>query len=177
MTLFFSLFIVTGVAQCRVHTDCRNTEQCHSGSCIDACRIEQCGTNAICTSRDHRSTCACPPGYTGDARVACIPSKRFFARILLNVLCIFQCFFQSPLLLWMSSLAAAWIVNVLNMQLASIKHVATLVQFLTLVLPMLFAKLFSILQNVLAQQDTLEILKCNVFYLHVRKVFSFRITY
>ena len=70
---------VTGVSQCEVHFDCRNTEQCHSGSCIDACRVEQCGTNAICTSRDHTISCECPPGYNGDPRVACYPSEYFHA--------------------------------------------------------------------------------------------------
>ena len=68
-------YLVIGVSQCTVHNDCRNTEQCHSGSCLDACRIEQCGTNAICTSRDHQISCKCPAGYTGDARVACYPSE------------------------------------------------------------------------------------------------------
>ena len=68
---------VTAVSQCSVHADCRNTEQCHTGSCLDACRVEQCGLNAICTSRDHSIRCTCPPGYTGDARVACYPSEYF----------------------------------------------------------------------------------------------------
>ena len=81
--LQFSFFqTVTGVSQCQVHFDCRNTEQCHSGSCIDACRVEQCGTNAICTSRDHTISCECPTGYTGDPRVACYPSEYFNARLL-----------------------------------------------------------------------------------------------
>ena len=71
-------YLVIGVSQCTVHNDCRNTEQCHSGSCLDACRIEQCGTNAICTSRDHQISCKCPAGYTGDARVACYPSEFVF---------------------------------------------------------------------------------------------------
>ena len=74
-TYAYHLNTVTGVAQCRVHNDCRDNEQCHTGSCIDACRIEQCGTNAICTSRDHSISCECPPGYAGDARVACYPSE------------------------------------------------------------------------------------------------------
>ena len=63
------------MSQCKTHFDCRDTEQCHSGSCIDACRVEQCGTNAICTSRDHSAYCTCPQGYSGDANVACYPSE------------------------------------------------------------------------------------------------------
>ncbi len=61
--------------QCVIHDDCRINEQCHTGSCIDACRIEGCGVNAVCTARLHAATCACPPGYTGDPRRACYPSK------------------------------------------------------------------------------------------------------
>ena len=76
--MYFNLIsTVTAVSQCSVHPDCRNTEQCHTGSCLDACRVEQCGLNAICTSRDHSIRCTCPPGYTGDARVACYPSEYF----------------------------------------------------------------------------------------------------
>ena len=78
-TYYILYDLVTGVSQCRVHPDCRDTEQCHSGSCIDACRIEQCGTNAICTSRDHAASCSCPQGYTGDPRVACYPSEFAYA--------------------------------------------------------------------------------------------------
>ena len=48
---------------------------------LDACRIEQCGTNAICTSRDHQISCKCPAGYTGDARVACYPSEFVFQKL------------------------------------------------------------------------------------------------
>ena len=67
--------VVEARPQCVTHPDCRNTEQCHTGSCIDACRIEQCGVNAICSAQQHAATCTCPPGYTGDARRACYPSK------------------------------------------------------------------------------------------------------
>ena len=70
-----NVFTVTAVSQCRIHPDCRTTEQCHTGTCLDACRVEQCGTNAICTSRDHSIICTCPPNYTGDARIACYPSE------------------------------------------------------------------------------------------------------
>ena len=64
--------------QCIVDSDCRTTEQCHSGNCLNACYVDKCGVNAICTARQHASTCACPPNYTGDPKKACYPSKSPF---------------------------------------------------------------------------------------------------
>ena len=61
--------------ECTVHPDCRITEQCHQGSCVEACRLITCGTNALCNSFNHDAECSCPPGYTGNPLVACIPSK------------------------------------------------------------------------------------------------------
>lgn len=69
--------------------------------------------------------------------------------------------YQRP---WMSSLAAALMTSARIMLLASTQHVATLVLCLILVHPMLSAKLFIILQSVLAQQATLEILKLSANY-------------
>lgn len=150
---------VTAVSQCTVHGDCRNTEQCHSGSCLDACRVEQCGTNAICTSRDHSISCACPPGYTGDARVACYPSESSNATFCALNAYADVAYFQSLPILWMSLLAVALMTSALIMLPASTKHVATLVLFLILVLPMLSARLFITHQSVLALQVTLVTLK------------------
>ena len=73
--LFLPHHVVEARPQCVIHQDCRVNEQCHTGSCIDACRIENCGTNAICSAQLHAATCTCPPGYTGDPRRACYPSK------------------------------------------------------------------------------------------------------
>lgn len=59
------------VAGCQHNQECANTEVCQRGSCIDACRLERCGVNAQCVSRDHYAQCSCPRGYTGNPRVEC----------------------------------------------------------------------------------------------------------
>ena len=68
-------FAVIPAPQCIVDSDCRTTEQCHSGNCLNACYVDKCGVNAICNARQHASTCSCPPNYTGDPKKACYPSK------------------------------------------------------------------------------------------------------
>ena len=76
VTLFLNiLFLVIPAPQCVVDNDCRTTEQCHSGNCLNACYVDKCGVNAICSARQHESTCTCPPNYTGDPKKACYPSK------------------------------------------------------------------------------------------------------
>ena len=61
--------------ECVYDDDCRTSEQCHSGSCVDVCALDKCGTNALCEGRNHRRTCTCPPNYRGDPQVACYPGK------------------------------------------------------------------------------------------------------
>lgn len=63
--------------QCAVDTDCANTEKCIRGSCIDACKVDVCGKNAICKSQYHQSQCTCPPGYTGRPHLECILGKYY----------------------------------------------------------------------------------------------------
>jgi hypothetical protein len=33
---------------------------------VDPCPLERCGTNALCTAKNHRAVCSCPPGYRPD---------------------------------------------------------------------------------------------------------------
>lgn len=68
------VFSVVGKPQCRENRDCRNTEVCHTGSCLDACLVLRCGVNAICMSHLHDVICKCPPGYTGNPESECILS-------------------------------------------------------------------------------------------------------
>lgn len=60
---------------CQNNDNCQNTEICQRGNCIDACRLDQCGVNAVCRSINHYAQCTCPPGYEGNPRIECIPSK------------------------------------------------------------------------------------------------------
>lgn len=67
--------LVQAQPQCVQDFDCLNPEICHQGSCIDACRLTACGTNAKCTSANHRGTCECLHGYEGNPTSGCFPCK------------------------------------------------------------------------------------------------------
>lgn len=62
--------------QCTVNEDCPYSDICQLGNCIDACRATKCGTNAICTSSNHRAECSCVHGFQGDPFTACRPRKK-----------------------------------------------------------------------------------------------------
>lgn len=59
------------VSGCQSNDECSNTEVCQRGVCIDACRLERCGINAQCRSRDHYAECTCARGYEGNPHVEC----------------------------------------------------------------------------------------------------------
>lgn len=70
--------------QCEIDQDCKSTEICFQFSrgirnCVDACSKFSCGPNALCVSNNHRSTCICRDGFTGnpnDFNVGCQPSEQ-----------------------------------------------------------------------------------------------------
>ena len=62
---------VTATPECFRDDDCRNSEICHTGSCINACIVKDCADNAICSTTVHDIACRCRPGYTGDGHVRC----------------------------------------------------------------------------------------------------------
>ena len=59
-------------------TECLNTEVCHQGSCMDACRLKKCGVNARCLATNHNAVCQCNHGYEGNPESACYPCKYYF---------------------------------------------------------------------------------------------------
>ena len=62
--------------ECSVDSDCPSTLACISQKCKDPCVYDnQCGINAICQVRNHRSECICPPGYEGNAYQICKPIR------------------------------------------------------------------------------------------------------
>lgn len=63
--------------QCRSDSDCSNPDKCLRGTCIEACKVDRCGINAICNSIDHQAICTCAPAYTGNPRFECsnIPKR------------------------------------------------------------------------------------------------------
>jgi len=42
---------------------------------VDPCPLEKCGVNALCSAKNHRALCSCPPGYRPDpdAYIRCKP--------------------------------------------------------------------------------------------------------
>lgn len=62
--------------QCRTDSECADVDKCVRGICVLACRAEQCGVNALCTSTGHRADCTCAPGYVGNALLECSPEAK-----------------------------------------------------------------------------------------------------
>lgn len=59
--------------ECSSDVECASAQTCRRGSCVDVCRADPCGINALCEGRDHISRCSCPPGYLGNPRIECNP--------------------------------------------------------------------------------------------------------
>ncbi|RZF34371.1 hypothetical protein LSTR_LSTR008910 [Laodelphax striatellus] len=57
--------------ECKVDSDCRLTDRCMRGSCIEACRVDPCGLNAQCSSISHSAVCTCPADFTGNPHIEC----------------------------------------------------------------------------------------------------------
>ena len=88
----YHFVIVEVKAECEIDNDCQRSEKCNKGSCIEACRLTYCGSNAICESGYHSAKCICLPGYTGDPRTSCNRCK-FEAiehKIILDCLKVFE---------------------------------------------------------------------------------------
>ena len=62
-------------SECRRNEDCRISEVCHTGTCINACLVLKCAPYATCQTTVHDIQCTCIPGFTGDGKVACNRSK------------------------------------------------------------------------------------------------------
>lgn len=67
--------------ECVVNSECSSNLACINEKCRDPCP-GSCGIQAICEVRNHSPVCVCPPGYIGDAFVACtlrpLPRKLSF---------------------------------------------------------------------------------------------------
>lgn len=62
---------VTGV--CQYNEDCRDDEACDrlNRVCRPVCHDDDCAATAQCQGKQHKPTCTCPPGATGNPYVAC----------------------------------------------------------------------------------------------------------
>jgi hypothetical protein len=62
--------------ECLVDPDCHVTLACRNEKCVDPC--PNCAINADCTRQNHKGTCHCRAGFTGDPYgYECIPSELF----------------------------------------------------------------------------------------------------
>lgn len=77
---FFST-IVTLDPVCQYNQDCPTNLACDrlSRTCMDPCLRDECAPTAICRAIDHRATCQCPAGYSGNPNIECV-IRKFCAR-------------------------------------------------------------------------------------------------
>lgn len=57
---------------CRSDDECLGSHTCINRQCVPACTADKCGTRAKCSGINHRAVCDCPPGFSGDPKIACI---------------------------------------------------------------------------------------------------------
>ncbi|XP_023246923.1 uncharacterized protein LOC111643392 [Copidosoma floridanum] len=63
------------VGRCRSNHECPGTHACLQHNCVLVCSpsLKTCGKDAECNGFNHRAVCECPPGYTDNPTVACVP--------------------------------------------------------------------------------------------------------
>ena len=59
-------------SECSRDADCRHTEKCSSGKCVNLCEEGKCGLNAQCNVVNRRAECSCPSNYYGNPSVECV---------------------------------------------------------------------------------------------------------
>lgn len=86
-------FISCERPECVTDNDCPYNLQCVSEKCTNPCN---CAVNAECRITNHRASCRCPNGYTGDATQYCNPSEIIVIcnSILASLLIFFQFQYQ-----------------------------------------------------------------------------------
>ena len=71
--LFLAIPIEVG---CISDYECPSTKACQNRACVNPCQIESpCSPKATCIPLDHKATCSCPSGMTGNPTNECYPSK------------------------------------------------------------------------------------------------------
>ena len=69
---------------CSSDFECATNQACRDRSCINICSVDKpCSPSAICSARNHKASCSCPPGFEGDPYRQCNKSKHKFS--LLNM--------------------------------------------------------------------------------------------
>ena len=73
---------------CSSDFECTTSQACRDRSCINPCIVDKpCSPSAICTVRNNRASCSCPPGFEGDPFNQCNKSKRkkYFRKLILGI--------------------------------------------------------------------------------------------
>lgn len=78
--------------QCTNDLDCADADKCIRGSCVEACKVDVCGVNALCNSLAHQALCTCAPGYTGNPHVECANGEMNFCCVMSIKSCLLICF-------------------------------------------------------------------------------------
>ena len=66
-----SLHVFLSLAGCKSDSECPLTQACIDRECQNPCPFEQCGVNAECSVRNHKSKCTCLPGHIGNPYERC----------------------------------------------------------------------------------------------------------
>ena len=67
---------------CSSDFECATNQACRDRSCINICSVDKpCSPSAICSARNHKASCSCPPGFEGDPYRQCNKSKHTFSSL------------------------------------------------------------------------------------------------
>lgn len=69
--------------ECVTSAECPLNEACQNQKCINPCP-GTCGIGANCQVVNHNPICTCPPRYTGDPFVRCIPMRKITSSLINN---------------------------------------------------------------------------------------------
>lgn len=58
---------------CQDNSQCPVSQECREGECMDPCDLQQCVANSECVVQNHRATCKCLEGYSGNPDRFCSP--------------------------------------------------------------------------------------------------------
>lgn len=65
--------------ECTSDSQCQSNMACMNLRCVEPCLADSCGSNALCRVQNHKFSCNCLDGYSGDPYSACtvVQSKLF----------------------------------------------------------------------------------------------------
>ena len=96
-TLIFSNYFLAIPVEigCSSDYECPPTKACENRACVNPCRIRSpCSPRATCIPSDHKATCTCPPGMTGNPTRECHPCMFFQHKKIKKVLSLSMYFLQ-----------------------------------------------------------------------------------